>query len=503
MRGTSARTREERTAGWKNIRMTAPSDRPGGAEALPERPSSPPAPRAPAGPANARAGFAPQDHGQDPPAGRPTTGAARRAEPAGPSAPPDAGDEAERAAGLRRMRIIATGLLVLAALVFVSMHVFTDVHGFWGFVAAGAEAAMVGAIADWFAVTALFRHPLGLPIPHTAIIPRKKDVLGESLSTFVALNFLKASTVAPKIRSARVTQRAGQWLLAPDHQDLLVARAGQGLEYVLGRVDDGAIEALTRNVLIPKLVATHKTPVLARLIAEIVEDGAHHRLVDLIVAEAHVWLEANPHVIDEIVAQRSPEWMPRFVNDTLSNRLRREVLGWVAAVRDSREHKARQALDRWLLELSGALAQDTSIARRTEGVLDDLLREEGVVHSVLDIWGSLKRLLRSAVLEDGGEVHARIRSLLDDVAVRMTSDEAFADRLNDQLATAAGDLAESFGAEIASVISDTIASWDAREAAEKIELYVGKDLQYIRINGTVIGALVGIVIHAFTLLLPA
>lgn len=422
---------------------------------------------------------------------------------AAPMGPPDSGDEAERASALRRMRILATSLLGVAALIFLAMHVFTDVHGVWGFIAAGAEAAMVGAIADWFAVTALFRHPLGLPIPHTAIIPRKKDVLGESLSTFVALNFLKASTVAPKIRSAQVTRRVGEWLEKPANQEILVDRAGQGLEYVLGRIDDGAVESLTRNVLVPKLVATHKAPVLGTLLNEIVEDGAHRRLVDLVVAEAYTWLEANPQVVDDLVAQRTPEWMPRFVNDTVSNRLRREVLQWVADVRDNRRHKARQALDRWLLELAEALRSDTSIARRTEVVLDDLLREEGVVHSVLEIWGSLKRLLRSAVVEADGEVHERIRSLLSEFAHRLTTDDAFAARIDNQVATAAGDLAESFGTEIASVISDTIKSWDAREASDKIELYVGKDLQYIRINGTVIGALVGIVIHAVTLALPA
>lgn len=411
-------------------------------------------------------------------------------------------EEAERRSGLRRMRTIATGLLCLAAVIFLATHIFTDVHGFWGFVAAGSEAAMIGAIADWFAVTALFRHPLGLPIPHTAIIPRKKDVLGESLSTFVALNFLKASTVAPKIRSAQVTRRAGEWLTKPENQRTLVTRAGQGLEYVLTRVDDGSVEALTRNVLVPKLVATHKAPVLGRLMHEVVDDGAHHRLVDLVVGEAYTWLEANPQVIDELVSQRTPEWMPRFVNDTVSHRLRREVLGWVADVRDNRAHKARRALDRWLLELAAALSQDTSIARRTEDVLDDLLQQDGIVKSVLEIWGSLKRLLRASVTESDGEVQLRIRSLLSELATRMTTDQEFAAKLDEQIAGAAGDLAESFGTEIASVISDTVAQWDAREAAQKIELYVGKDLQYIRINGTVIGALVGMLIHAVTLVLP-
>ena len=400
------------------------------------------------------------------------------------------------------MRTLATSLLILAAIIFLLVHLLTDMTGVWGFVARASEAAMIGAIADWFAVTALFRHPMGLPIPHTAIIPRKKDTLGTSLSHFVAANFLQAETVSTKIRTAELTRRAGDWLIAPRNQDIVVRRAGQGLEYVLARVDDEAIADLTRNVLVPKLVSTRKSPALGMLIREIVDEGAHHHLVDLIVGEAHAWLSENPQVIDDIVQQKSPDWAPRFVNDVVSNRLRREVLEWTAEVRDDRFHRARQALDAWLVEVSQDLRGNTPLSVRAEKVLDDLLTQDGVVDAVLEIWSSLKRLLRAAVLDEVGPVHARVRALLTEAADRMRTDRAFASEMDERIATTVGDLVESFGPELASVISDTIADWDAKEAADRIELYVGRDLQYIRINGTVIGALVGIAIHALTLVLP-
>ena len=422
-----------------------------------------------------------------------------------PPSPARAGTDAEdaaRAVALRKMRILATSLLVLAAIIFLLVHLLTDMTGVWGFVARASEAAMIGAIADWFAVTALFRHPMGLPIPHTAIIPRKKDTLGTSLSHFVAANFLQAQTVSTKIRTAELTRRAGDWLIAPRNQDLVVRRAGQGLEYVLARVDDDAITDLTRNVLVPKLVSTRKAPALGMLIREIVDEGAHHHLVDLVVGEAHAWLSENPQVIDDVVQQKSPDWAPRFVNDVVSNRLRREVLEWTAEVRDDRFHRARQALDAWLVELSGDLRGNTPLSGRAEKVIDDLLTQDGVVDAVLEIWSSLKRLLRAAVLEEDGPVHARVRALLTEAAERMRTDRAFASEMDDRIATTAGDLVESFGPELASVISDTIADWDAKEASDRIELYVGRDLQYIRINGTVIGALVGVAIHALTLVLP-
>ncbi|SDS41351.1 Uncharacterized membrane-anchored protein YjiN, DUF445 family [Brevibacterium sandarakinum] len=411
-------------------------------------------------------------------------------------------EDQERARGLRKMRALALSLLILATLIFLITHIFTENTGVWGFVSRASEAAMIGAIADWFAVTALFRHPLGLHIPHTAIIPRKKDTLGASLSAFVAANFLHAEAVSTKIRSAEVSHRAGQWLGRSDNRDLVVDRAASGLEYVLARIDDESVVALTKNVIIPRLVATRKTPVLAQLLRQIVLDGAHHKLVDLIVAEAYSWLSDNPQVIDEIVHNRAPSWVPDFVNEQLSNRLQREVLGWVADVRDNEYHKARQALDAWLVDLSDDLNSETPLSEKAEVIINDLLSQSGVIDSVLEIWGSLKQLLRQAIIDPNGEVRGRISELIGEFAGRLQNDSDFAAKIDDRIATTAGDLAESFGPEIASVISDTIERWDAKEASERIELYVGKDLQYIRINGTVIGALVGLVIHTIIVLLP-
>ena len=411
-------------------------------------------------------------------------------------------EDRERARGLRKMRTLALSLLILATLIFLATNLFTDLSGVWGFVARGAEAAMIGAIADWFAVTALFRHPLGLPIPHTAIIPRKKDALGASLSAFVAANFLHAEAVSTKIRSAHVAQRAGEWLSKAANRDLVVDRAAAGLEYVLSRIDDKSIVALTKNVILPRLIATRKSPVLGKLLRQIVLDGAHHKLVDLVVAEAYTWLSDNPQVIDEIVHNRAPSWVPDFVNEQLANRLQREILGWLVDVRDNPYHKARQALDAWLVDLSTDLSTDTPLADKAEDIINDLLTQDGVVDSVLEIWTSLKQLLREAIIEPDGEVRGRIADLIGEFAQRLQTDTEFAETIDDRVATTAGDLAESFGPEIASVISDTIERWDAKEAADRIELYVGRDLQYIRINGTVIGALVGILLHTVIVLIP-
>ncbi|MCQ9389943.1 DUF445 domain-containing protein [Brevibacterium sp. 50QC2O2] len=415
----------------------------------------------------------------------------------------DTAGDAERRRGLTKMRRIATGALILAALIFLLVHIFTDLGGVWGFIAAAAEAAMVGAIADWFAVTALFRHPLGLPIPHTAIIPRKKDSLGETLSEFVATNFLRKSTVAPKILSAHVTYRAGLWLSRPDNQELLVGRAAQGLNYVLDRVDSAAVESLTKNVLIPKLTDLRKAPVLGLVLERVISDGSHKRLIDIILDEAFDWLYNNPQVLGDQVATKAPSWVPKFVNSGIANRLQREVLGWLGDIRDRPDHKVRRALDEWLLAVAHDMQdEDSPVAERTESVLAQLLAHPSVAAAVVDLWTSLSVLLRTAIGDPSGEIGSRIRAALTEFSTRCVEDEAFAAGIDARLADAAGAAAESFGPELASVISDTIAGWDAQQASEKIELLAGRDLQFIRINGTVIGALVGFVLHAVEVLIP-
>lgn len=410
-------------------------------------------------------------------------------------------DDLERAKGLRRMRGIALGLLLFAALVFVLTNLFTDLEGVWGFVGRASEAAMIGAIADWFAVTALFRHPLGLPIPHTAIIPRRKDALGASLTSFVADNFLQGEVVTDKIRRAEVMKRAGDWLGAEQNREAVVARASEGIGYLLERIDDAEVASLARDFVIPKINETPKAPILGQLLGEVVRDGSHRGLVDLIAEEAWDWLGRNPDVVDRIVFSRAPSWVPDWVNDQVASRLRREILGWVSEVRDDREHPFRKSIDDWLRTLASDLQDDPQVSAKAEELMASILNRPGIVESVVALWGSLRRTLGESLADSDSEVRRRLRSFVNDMGSRMRDDAEFRTRWEERIARTAGDLADSFGPELASVISDTIERWDGVEAANRIELFVGKDLQYIRINGTVVGALVGIVIHALTLVL--
>ncbi|WGW11834.1 DUF445 domain-containing protein [Saxibacter everestensis] len=406
-----------------------------------------------------------------------------------------------RLRALRKMRVIAVSLLILAAIIFVLTQTLTDRTGVWGFVNRGAEAAMIGALADWFAVTALFRHPLGLPIPHTAIIPKRKEVLGQSLTEFVATNFLDGAVVKDKVLRAEPARRLGEWLKPVENRQKVVVRAAGIASVGISKVKDADVESLVEQVMLPKLAEAEKSPLLGHFLAGVVEDGSHHGLVDLVATESYAWLTRNPDVVERVVAGRAPSWVPQWVNAQVTNRIRQELLGWVSDVRDRPDHPARKSLDELLAKLADDMQHDAGTMARTEAVINRALTRPGLADTVTALWRSIQRALIEALDDEEGVLRRRGIEALGDLAERLTAEPEFQQRIDSQLASAAETIATSFGPELATVISDTVERWDGNEAAEKIELHVGRDLQFIRINGTVVGALVGLGIHALTLVL--
>ena len=218
--------------------------------------------------------------------------------------------DATRRAALVRMKAVAAGGLLLAALVFVLCRLVGDGHGGWPFLQAASEAAMVGGLADWFAVTALFRHPLGLPIPHTAIIPTRKDALGRTLSDFVGTNFLSEQVVRDRLRNAEVPRRVGRWLAVPEHAARVTAELARALRGAVDVLRDEDDRAVLEPVVLRRLAALPVGPTLGRLLAQVVADKAHHRLVDLVAAAVDDWLAANRELVIDLVARQAPRWSP-------------------------------------------------------------------------------------------------------------------------------------------------------------------------------------------------
>jgi uncharacterized membrane-anchored protein YjiN (DUF445 family) len=408
-----------------------------------------------------------------------------------------AADQGRRIA-LRRMKALATGLLLLAALIYM---ITLGQEGVLGFVNTAAEAAMVGALADWFAVTALFRHPLGLPIPHTALIRTRKDQLGESLEEFVASNFLSEEIVRERIGQAQVTQRLGAWLSDPQHAQRVsqeVAAAGRGLLTVL---NDDDVASLLEQVVLTRVSALPLSPAAGKLIDGILDDGAHHRLLDILLDEALGWLEANQEAVMTLVTDQAPSWSPQWLDNRVARRIYNEIVRWVHEVRIDENHEARRALDDLLRRFADDLQHDERTQARMEALKQRLLNHPEMRRATVAVWSTVRRLLIEAIEDEDGELRARISAALLDLGRHLATDPNIQQRLDAYVAELAGYVVRNYAGEVATVISETVKRWDAAEASRRIELLAGRDLQFIRINGTVVGALAGVAIHTASVLL--
>ena len=256
---------------------------------------------------------------------------------------------------------LAVSLLVLAAVVFVADPAASTMSGCWGYVNTAAEAAMVGALADWFAVTALFRHPLGLPIPHTAIIPKRKNEIGRNLQEFVTENFLTEEIARERLAAARVGERVGQWLGVPEHRRRVATEAVRVGRAGLGRLSDDEVRALVEDFLVPRLVQEPMAPIAGTLLEGIVDEQTHHGLVDLGLEQLRDWLADNPGTYAAVLGERAPWWSPPWVDDKVIGWTYQQVLAWLRDIQDDPRHPARQALDDLLKRLAADLQHDPEV----------------------------------------------------------------------------------------------------------------------------------------------
>ncbi len=393
------------------------------------------------------------------------------------------------------MRWVAGLLLVAAAIVYV---LTIDRDGKWGYVHAASEAAMVGAVADWFAVTALFRRPLGLPIPHTAIIPTRKGALARGLQDFVTENFMAESVVRSRVIDAHVSSRIGDWLADEEHSARVVAEMATLARNGLDKIEDDDVSALLHTEVIPRLVDEPLSEVTGRLLGDIVGEGAHHGLVDLVLTEAHRWLAGNPEAFADALSSRAPWWSPQWLDARVTTKLHGELLAWLVDIRDDNAHEARHALDQLLRRLAEDLQHDPETMQRAERLKARLLTQPQVLDTAVSLWQGLRRVLADALDAPDSTVRARATSALADFGRSLRDDEVVRARWDQRAADAAAYLVGRYGSELTTVITDTIDRWDGREAARRIELHVGRDLQFIRINGTVVGGLAGLLIYALT-----
>ncbi|MFI6195254.1 DUF445 domain-containing protein [Streptomyces phaeochromogenes] len=411
----------------------------------------------------------------------------------------------EKFRGVRRMKLTATGLLLFVAVVYVlAKWAGNSGAGAWtGYVAAAAEAGMVGALADWFAVTALFRHPLGIPIPHTAIIPTKKDQLGVSLGEFVGENFLSRDVVRQRLRAVGIGSRLGTWLADPEHADRVTAELATALRGALAVLRDSDVQAVVGEAINRRADAQEIAPGIGKMLEKVVADGGHRRVVDLICVRAHDWLVFHNDQVMDAVQGGAPGWTPRFVDKRVGERVYKELLRFVTEMRDMPAHPARGALDRFLTDFASDLQSDTDTRARVENLKREVLGRGEVQDLIASAWSSVRQMIVSAAEDERSELRLRVRASLLSLGARMATDAKLQSKVDGWVEGAAVYVVTTYRDEITSLITDTVAGWDAEHTSKKIEAHIGRDLQFIRINGTVVGSLAGLLIYAVSRALGA
>ncbi|WP_240274305.1 DUF445 domain-containing protein [Mycobacterium ulcerans] len=412
--------------------------------------------------------------------------------------------DAARRVGLRRMKLVALGFLVGATIVFLACRWVQAQGGapLWvGYLGAAAEAGMVGALADWFAVTALFKHPLGIPIPHTAIIKRKKDQLGEGLGTFVRENFLSAPVVETKLRDAQVPSRLGKWLADSGHAQRVAAEAATVLRVLVELLRDDDVQHVIDRMIVRRIAEPQWGPPVGRVLQTVLAENRQEALIQLLADRAFQWSLNAGVIIQRVVERDSPTWSPRFVDHMVGDRIHRELMDFTDKVRRNPDHELRRSATRFLFEFADDLQHDPSTIARADTIKDQLMARDEVANAAATAWKTTKRLVLEGVDDPSSVLRSRIAETVVRIGESLRDDGELRDKVDDWMVRAAQHLVSQYGVEITAIITETIERWDAEEASRRIELHVGRDLQFIRINGTVVGALAGLVIFAIAHLL--
>ncbi len=394
--------------------------------------------------------------------------------------------------------MVASSFFLVSAIVFVvALRAENNGGPSWsGYVRAAAEAGMVGGIADWFAVTALFRHPLGIPIPHTAIIPKRKDAIAEGLSEFVSANFLSEDAVRDKLTSARISLRVGEWLSQPANAQALTRDLSTGVAWLTELGDDDQIAAVIEEQFLRIADNFDVATPLAALVDRIIANEAYSPVVDLLAETLEHRLVSDPQRAQAWFDEQLPRWLPGFGKERVGEWVYGHLIDWTVSVREDSTHPIRKWVERGLVELAQNLRNDPALNARVNEIKMQLVVRGEIRQTVSDLWISAKNTLNEDAQNPESPMRVKATELLVGFGARLTNDATLRATIDLAIENVAGHVVDNYCDEIAGIITDTIARWDAYDTSRKIELHVGRDLQFIRINGTVVGALAGLVIYS-------
>ncbi|HEX2804368.1 MAG TPA: DUF445 domain-containing protein [Sphingomicrobium sp.] len=400
--------------------------------------------------------------------------------------------------GARGMKIAATGLLVAMAVIFFASRALQPDYPWLAWVKAFAEAAMVGGLADWFAVTALFRHPLGLPIPHTAIIPRNKDRIGEALANFINENFLIPSVVARRMRNIDIAGAAGRFLRTPAAEGARIRHgASRLIADIFEGLDDERLGGIVKGAIAQRIEKMEVAPLLGHALASAINEDRHVPMLEAAIRWMARALDANETLIREMVHKKA-NWVLKLagLDAKLADAILDGLRKLTAEMSTDPAHPVRKKVEEALAQLANDLQTNAETRAKVEEMKEQLLANRSVALWIDSLWQRGREAIIRAARNPDAALAGRLGEVLRSMGASLEQDPRIRSAINQFVRRAAAGMAQSYGSSIVKLVSETIRSWDARTVTARLEAAVGRDLQYIRINGTLVGGLVGLAIHA-------
>jgi uncharacterized membrane-anchored protein YjiN (DUF445 family) len=396
--------------------------------------------------------------------------------------------------GAQGMKAVATGLLIVMAILFAATRALEPQYPALSYVKAFAEAAMVGGLADWFAVTALFRHPLGLPIPHTAIIPRNKDRIGEALANFIRENFLIPAVVARRMRKLDVAAAAGRFLQTPAGQGTRIrAGASRLIADLFESLDDERLGGIVKGAIASRLRRTEVSPLLGHALASAINEDRHVPMLEAAIRWTARALDANEPLIRTMVRKKA-NWVLKLagLDEKLANAIIDGLRKLTAEMSTDPAHPVRVKIEEALAQLANDLQTRPETRERVEAIKDQLLDNRSVGLWLDTLWQKGREAVISAARNPDAVLAGKLGEVLKSMGGTLEKDARIRAAINQFVRRAVVGMAASYGSAIVTLVSETIRGWDARTVTGRLEDAVGRDLQYIRINGTIVGGLVGV-----------
>jgi uncharacterized membrane-anchored protein YjiN (DUF445 family) len=380
--------------------------------------------------------------------------------------------------------------------VFIVVSVVGSNHGALAYVRAAVEGSLVGGLADWFAVVAIFRHPLGLPIPHTAVIVERKDQFGAALGGFVQENFLSSDTITDRIRSSQQLTKAADWLVVRPNAETVAGHAATLVVGLADAVRNEDVHRLIEDEISSGLERVPLAPLAARALRAVTANERHQELLDSVLRGFERFLNENRDSLRARYARESPWWLPRVVDERIFDRILDGVHDLLREINADPAHEIRSQVDKWVAALADNLEHAPEYRERGEQLKRDLLGHPELRKWTASLWEEVKATLRSQAANPESELRRRLADALIGAARRLRDDPALTDKVEELVESGIRYVAEHFHDEIIDLVSGTISRWDAAETSSKLEILLGRDLQFIRINGTVVGGLAGLVIFS-------